>query len=143
MLNVVACIRRERCNSDIEGSAATRISSAKEALQKRAAELDSKKVVADAKEKEQATERMSQLAEKIRKLELTRREVCGSDTDCAGVAAVGGAVLDEEICASKKAGEALGSKFGGWSIAGGEDTKEAGEAQGPAEDDAEQDGPNG
>mmetsp|Transcript_19880 Transcript_19880/g.29277 ORF Transcript_19880/g.29277 Transcript_19880/m.29277 type:complete len:876 (+) Transcript_19880:2-2629(+) len=109
-----ATARKERCEEELALSATKRVSSARENLEKNVAELEAKKLIVHEKEKEQAKESMVHLAKQIKKLKEKKEEFCKVNDSCHGVAVAGASVLDEEINALTKDGEALGAKFEGW-----------------------------
>lgn len=109
--------RKESCETELNGDAVERQTSAQSEVDQCLNSLEEKKTILHEKEKVGGRERMIQLVKKMFKLEKLREDICGLDeeeSDGESVKVVGGFVLDSEIAALVSEGEALGNKFGGW-----------------------------
>ena len=104
-------VRKERLQEELNGEAVDRQSAAEANFEKIVGELEAKKSLAEAEEKEGASKKLANLGERISRMYAVKRQVCSGENTVESVAA---SVLDSEIEALKARGAALGSKFGGW-----------------------------
>ena len=103
--------RKERLQEELDGEAVERQSAAEANFEKIAGELEAKKSLAEAEEKEGTSKKLANLGERISRMYAVKRQVCSGENTVESVAA---SVLDSEIEALKARGAALGAKFGGW-----------------------------
>jgi hypothetical protein len=103
--------RKERLQEELDGEAIERQSAAEANFEKIVGELDVKKSLAEAEEREGASKKLENLGERISRMYAVKRQVCSGENTVESVAA---SVLDSEIEALKARGVTLGTKFGGW-----------------------------
>ena len=103
--------RKERLREELDGEAVERQSAAEANFEEIVGELEAKKALAEAEEKEGASKKLANLGERISRMYAVKRQVCSGENTVESVAA---SVLDSEIEALKARGGALGAKFGGW-----------------------------
>ena len=103
--------RKERLQEELDDEAIGRQSAAETNFENIIGDLDAKKSLAEAQEKEGASKELENLGERISRMHAVKRQVCSGENTVESVAA---SVLDSEIEALKARGAALGAKFGGW-----------------------------
>ena len=103
--------RKGRLQEELDGEAIDRQSAAETNFENIIGDLDAKKSLAEAQEKEGASKELENLGERISRMHAVKRQVCSGENTVESVAA---SVLDSEIEALKARGAALGAKFGGW-----------------------------
>ena len=103
--------RKERLQEELDGEAVDRQSAAEANFEKILGELEAKKSLAEAEEREGASKKLMNLGERISRMYAVKRQVCSGENTVETVAA---SALDSEIEALKARGAALGAKFGGW-----------------------------
>ena len=103
--------RKERLQEELDDEAIDRQSAAETNFENIIGDLDAKKSISEAQEKEGASKELENLGERISRMHAVKRQVCSGENTVESVAA---SVLDSEIEALKARGAALGAKFGGW-----------------------------
>ena len=103
--------RKERLQEELDDEAIDRQSAAETNFENIIGDLDAKKSISEAQEKEGASKELENLGERISRMHAVKRQVCSGENTVELVAA---SVLDSEIEALKARGAALGAKFGGW-----------------------------
>jgi len=103
--------RKERLREELDGEAVERQKVAEEEFERIVCDLDAKKALANAQEKEGASKTLEDLGNRISRMYSLKAQVCCGENTVEAVAAT---VLDSEIRALKARGEAIGAKFGGW-----------------------------
>ena len=111
-----ATARLAECQDERQGDAATQAHAAATELAQRERDLAEARAVAQTKERASAVATMKQLANHMKRLMATKRQVCGGDAaqDPRSVPAVGALVLQAQIRALQMEGQTYGDKFGGW-----------------------------
>uniref|UniRef100_A0A7S1YI52 UVR domain-containing protein n=1 Tax=Grammatophora oceanica TaxID=210454 RepID=A0A7S1YI52_9STRA len=108
-----ATARLTACEAEVHGEATEKRKAAEAEMEKLSKELEEKKAVAHEKEKEAGRETMEKLAEKIRGVINTKKNVCGTQRGDS-IQGMGAHVLKAQIQALVLEGHAYGEKFGGW-----------------------------
>jgi hypothetical protein len=111
-----AMTRLKECEEELTGEAAEKKKAAEDELERLFAELDKTRKFAEEGEKVSGMARMEDLAEQIKNLVATKKELCGEASSSENtVKGVGAFVLEGQIKALNDEGQELGSKYGGWS----------------------------
>jgi len=105
--------RLEDLSSSLIAEAKTKRSSAQEVLDEAEKTLENKKAISLEKEKETGVVVMEKVAEKIKRLMETKKEICG-DAKGKSIQGVAAFVLKGQIETLRQEGQAYGDKFGGW-----------------------------
>ena len=110
-----ATSRLKDCEEELAGEAAEKKKAAEDELARLTEELEKTRKIAEEGEKVSGIARMEDLAEQIKSLVATKKELCGDSSSNANtVKGVGAFVLEGQIKALNDEGQELGSKYGGW-----------------------------